>query len=85
MQELRLYLVWDMETETTEEDMVLDQLFQAAAEENDHDEHSNARPRKKEKNKKRKASSSTAESEDIILPSSMLRPVLIIHGQPEFS
>ena len=39
MQELRLYLVWDMETETTEEDVILDQLFQAA-DENKHDEDS---------------------------------------------
>ena len=65
LQALTLYLVWDSESETTEEDVVMEQLFRAVDDvdsDSDDDKADKKKKSKSKKGKKRKASSSSGEA-----------------------
>ena len=54
--------MWDSESETTEEDVVMDQLFKAAEDDSDSDDDRKKTKKTKSKGKKRKGSSSSDEA-----------------------
>lgn len=60
-QELRMYLVWDAEGISEEEDTIIEQLFQSVDADSD-SEDADKKPKKDGKKKKRRSSSSRSQS-----------------------
>ena len=73
MQALTLYLVWDSECETSEEDVVMEQLF-SCLEKDDSDDADDRKAKKHSKDKKRKKrSTSSSSSSEAMQQNSLLR------------
>ena len=76
-QDLRLYLIWDSEEQTEEEDFTLKQLFQAVDEDDEAKLPSSSGIRE-EKKKRKRSSDSESEEASLMNPCLAFKPLLSV-------